>query len=161
MKKRLFQWDSIRWSLKHPFGWIQLKTAETDGRLHVQKTTNPIKWLQNQASKTGRQNGDSIKGKHVHRWFTEKIEVSSIKLKDHTPSLVTLQELQLDDTYERVTVEVKVKKVTKVETVGRGKTKQDVIIADGGGDAKVILWEGHIRELWNIGYNLENFVMRE
>lgn len=86
---------------------------------------------------------------------SKKIEVSNIEFKDHTPSLVTLHELQLVDTYERVNVDVKVKKVTKVETVGRGKTKQDVIIADGGGNAKVTLWVEHIREFRDICYNLE------
>jgi len=92
----------------------------------------------------------------------KKIEVLSVEFKDHTPSLVTLHELQGVDTYERVTVDVKVTRVSEVETVGTGKKKQDVTIADGGGTAKVTLWEEHIGELRNnICYNLANFVVRE
>jgi len=55
-----------------------------------------------------------------------------------------------------VTVDEKVKRVAEVETVGTGKKRQDVIIADGDGTAKVSLWEEHIRELRNnICYNLK------
>ena len=66
-----------------------------------------------QESKTGQQNGGSIKSKHAHWWVTEKSEVSSVEFKDNTPSPVMLRKLQLVDTNKQVSVDVKVNKITE------------------------------------------------
>ena len=59
--------------------------------------------------------------------------MSSVDFEDDKPVVLTLQELQSTDEYEKVSIEVKVIKVTIPETVGTGKRKQDVIVADGTG----------------------------
>ena len=51
----------------------------------------------------------------------KKIEVSSVEFEDTTPSHVTLSELQSMDTYKHITVEIKVLKLTEIETVSSGK----------------------------------------
>ena len=76
--------------------------------------------------------------------------------------MLTLQELQSTDEYEKVSIEVKVIKITIPETVGTGKRKQDVIVADGTATGKVTLWEEHIGDLEeNASYKLQNFMVRE
>ena len=50
-----------------------------------------------------------------------------------------LEGLQVIDIYSRVTADVKVEKICEQETMTSGKKKQDVLIADGSGTAKVTL----------------------
>ena len=74
-----------------------------------------------------------LKGSTTISGSPKKIQVSSVDFEDDKPVVLTLQELQSTDEYEKVSIEVKVIKVTIPETVGTGKRKQDVIVADGTG----------------------------
>ena len=52
-----------------------------------------------------------------------------------------LNQLNDLDEYDRVTVKVKVVEIQATEIVGKGKQKQEVIIADATASAKLTLWE--------------------
>ena len=49
--------------------------------------------------------------------------------------------------YDRVSVHIKVSNVTHPTKVPTGKKKQDVIIVDGSGSGKCVLWEENIGNL--------------
>ena len=64
--------------------------------------------------------------------------------------------------YDRVSVHIKVSNVTHPTEVPTGKKKQDVIIVDGSGSGKCVLWEENIGNLKEGEcYLLKNFVVRE
>lgn len=64
--------------------------------------------------------------------------------------------------FERVTVEVQVSDVDKVMEVKGGKLKQDVIIKDCTGAAKLTLWEQDIDKLGlGTSYKLSGMLVRE
>ena len=49
--------------------------------------------------------------------------------------------------YDRVSIHIKVSNVTHPTEVPTGKKKQDVIIVDGSGSGKCVLWEENIGNL--------------
>ena len=49
--------------------------------------------------------------------------------------------------YDRVTVRVKVSKLSEPTEIPTGKKQQDVIVVDGSGSSKCVLWEDKIGSL--------------
>lgn len=71
------------------------------------------------------------------------------------------KQLQDKENCDRVIVQVKVVKVHEEETVGDGKRKQDVKVADGSDVGNVVLWEGDIGKLEDgVSYQLNRFKVR-
>ena len=65
------------------------------------------------------------------------------------------------EVFEKVTVNVKAIAVKDPTQIG-DKTKQDILIADKTGTAKVSLWEDHVNALIeHDSYCLKNFMVRE
>ena len=77
---------------------------------------------------------------------------------DTTAKVVTLDKLEGLEVFDRATVNVK---VVELKEIG-GKSKTDIIIADGSGTARVSVWEGHVNTMEeNTSYCLKNFMVRE
>lgn len=98
-----------------------------------------------------------LKGSIKISMSPRKFSLSNIVIKEVTP----VSDLQLKNMYDRVSVRVKVNKVTEPTEVPTGKKKQDVIV-DSSGSCKCVLWEEKIESL-NEGdsYLLKNFVVQE
>ena len=65
------------------------------------------------------------------------------------------------EVFQKVTVNVKVLEVKETVPIA-GKRKQDIIIADQTGTAKVSLWEEHIDTMRDGAcYQLKNFTIRD
>ena len=65
-------------------------------------------------------------------------------LKTAGSTVVSVKDLNTIPENERVTMKVTVIKVNDPQTLHGGKTKQDVIVADGTGKATIILWGSNI-----------------
>ena len=92
----------------------------------------------------------------------KKIEVADIDFEDDTPEEIQLDSLQSKFEYVKVTVRVKIHRVTEAETVRTGKRKQEVVVADKKSTAKVTLWEDQIGSLkQGESYCLEVFFVKE
>lgn len=80
-----------------------------------------------------------------------------------SPKDITLNELQELDDYSGVNVDVKIMSVGEVQHVGvAGPKKQDVIIADSSGLARLTLWEKDTDSLREQQcYHFTNFLVRE
>ena len=88
-----------------------------------------------------------------------KFDFSNILIKEE---ITPLSDLESKGVYDRVSVHIKVSKVTYRTEVPTGKKKQDVIIVDGSGSAKCVLWEENIGNLKEEEcYLLKTFVVRE
>ena len=75
--------------------------------------------------------------------------------------VICIKELQEKEDGDRVIVQVKVIKVREEETVGDGKKKQEVEVADGSDVGNVVLWEGDIGKLEDgVSYQLNRFKVR-
>ncbi len=70
--------------------------------------------------------------------FKEDVNDGSVDM-----CIVNLSEFNIDD---RVTVSVAVLRVKEPESVGNGKLKQEVVIADQTGKATLILWESDVNK---------------
>ena len=91
----------------------------------------------------------------------------------HSPSLMMtrrtttrrrsdLSQLIITQNYKKVCIDIKVVKKSNATYVAGNKRKQDVIIADNTGRAKVTLWEQNVDALTpDSSYSLQNFVVRE
>ena len=76
-------------------------------------------------------------------------------------SRICLQEMDDKQDYDRVVVQVKSIKVCESESVGDGKKKQDVEVADTSGVTTVVLWGTDIDKLdEGISYQLNRFRIR-
>lgn len=80
------------------------------------------------------------------------VEASSVNFKEIDVStigsdIISLAELPKKSEYDRVTVRIQVTKVEGTEVVGRGKKKQEIVIADSTGVANLTLWEEDIGSL--------------
>ena len=95
-----------------------------------------------------------------------KIEQSNaeVDIKDITTigaDVICLKQLQDKEDCDRVIVRVKVVKVREEETVGDGKRKQDVEVADESDIGNVVLWEGDVGKLEDsVSYQLNRFKVR-
>ena len=87
----------------------------------------------------------------------KKIDVASLMV-DTSAKVVTLDKPEGLEVFDRATVNVK---VVELKEIG-GKSKTDIIIADGSGTARVSVWEGHVNTMEvNASYCLKNFMVRE
>lgn len=95
----------------------------------------------------------------------KKIDISTITRDDDEPEAsptVTLDTLYKIQNFQRVTLNIKVITNNEPTYVTGGKRKQDVIVADHYGTAKLVLWEDKVDSLEeNESYTLKNFVVRE
>ena len=90
----------------------------------------------------------------------KKLDVAVLKV-DASPKVVSLEDLDGLAVFDRATVNIKAVEM-KEEMNVKGKVKQDVIVADGSGTARVSVWEGHVNEMKvNCSYCLKNFMIRE
>ena len=88
----------------------------------------------------------------------KKIKISTLEYDIDSPTTITLDQLKSTNAYEKVIVNIKVLRCKEPVQVGAGKTKQDVIIGDQSGTAKVTLWEEHVGDLKeHSSYSLYNF----
>ena len=77
------------------------------------------------------------------------------------PTSITLDALPIIETFNKVTVNVKVM-IVKEQTYVADKILLDVFVADQLGTAKVCLWEEHVNSLaLNKSYCLKNFTVKE
>ena len=83
-----------------------------------------------------------------------KFDFSNILIKEE---ITPLSDLESKGVYDRISVHIKVSKVTYRTEVPTGKKKQDVIIVDGSGSAKCVLWEENIGNLKEEVLSTENF----
>lgn len=94
------------------------------------------------------------------------VEESDLHFKVSDPktvgsALVKLNQLDTLQEYDLVTVKVTVLKVHNPQTVGTGKTKQDVLIADDTAKSSITLWESHVNSLKeHKSYQLNKMVVR-
>lgn len=101
----------------------------------------------------------------VLRTYT-KIERSHIKfdvpdMKTVGSPLIPLCDLEKKEEYDKVTVRIKVIKLHDPQTVGTGKIKQDVTIADATAKATLTLWESNVKKLDNQkSYQLNRVIVR-
>ena len=92
---------------------------------------------------------------------SKKFNVTDDAEDDHRTT-INLSELIITQNFQRVYIDVKVVKKSNVTYVAGNKRKQDVIIADNTGRAKLTLWEQNIDALTpDSSYSLQNFVVRE
>ena len=90
----------------------------------------------------------------------KKMDIASLMV-DAAAKVVTLDELDGLEVFDRATVNVKVVELKEEMQVG-GKSKRDIIIADGSGTARVSVWEGHVNTMEeNTSYCLKDFMVRE
>ena len=73
-----------------------------------------------------------------------KCEFSNILIQEE---ITPLSDLESKGVYDCVSVHIKVSNVTHPTEVPTGKKKQDVIIVDGSGSGKCVLWEENIGNL--------------
>ncbi len=93
----------------------------------------------------------------------KKMNVSALmqEMVVDTPTTIELGGISHTDLFQKVTVSVKVLDVKEVERAG-DKQKQDVIVGDSSGTAKVTLWGENVDKLTNGEcYQLQNFIIRE
>ena len=92
----------------------------------------------------------------------KKLDVPAlINATDTGPKTVTLDALPTMGIFEKVTTAVKAIVVKEPDSVG-DKQRQDVIVADETGTARVCLWEDDINKLVeNSSYRLQNFTVSE
>lgn len=76
--------------------------------------------------------------------------------------IITLDEVSATGAFQRVICEVKVLSVGVGMEVNGGKHKQDIVIGDSTGKAKLTLWESEIDTLQeNMSYRLNGMIVRE
>ena len=92
----------------------------------------------------------------------KKLDVTSLMADITTGSkTVKLSSVESMESFERVTVNVKVTDVKDKIEVG-GKSKQDVLVGDDSSRIRVAVWESHVNLMAkNKSYWLENFMVRE
>ena len=89
----------------------------------------------------------------------KKFAISRLDFENNTPTNITLSEFESTDTFERVSVNVKVYTTTDPISLPGGKKKQDVIVADSSVGA---LWQNDVGCLQEQeSYTLKGFVVRE
>ena len=92
----------------------------------------------------------------------KKIEVADIDFEDETPEEIELDALEGKFEYAKVTVGVKIHRVSEPDIVRTGKKKQEVLVADKKSTAKVTLWEDQVGSLTEgVSYCLQSFVVKE
>jgi hypothetical protein len=92
---------------------------------------------------------------------SKEIDTSNMN-QDEASSIITLSQLLTTQNFQKVTVDIKVMNAKAPVYVTGEKLKQDIIIADETGTAKVTLWEKHVQSLQNSkSYTLKNFTVRE
>ena len=97
------------------------------------------------------------------RKSSRKLNMETIMTSTNDPKPITLNILPTLNQYDKVSVNVKAIRLLQPEQVGQDKKiKRDVIVADGSGTAKVVLWEQHIDALQEgKSYSLNNFHVKE
>ena len=94
----------------------------------------------------------------------QHIDVESVRGSSCGASgkLIKLEELQQLIAFQRVSCEVKAVDVDAVMEVSAGKKKQDVLVGDSTGVARVTVWESEIGKLEEGGsYRLTGMIVRE
>ena len=82
-------------------------------------------------------------------------------LKTVGSALITLNQLNEYDEYDRITVKALVKEVEEPQTVGGGKIKQGALLCDSTGSATITLWEGDVGMLIvGKSYQLNRVIIR-
>ena len=91
-----------------------------------------------------------------------KVQIEVEDLSTIGAAMICLQEIQdHKEDYNRVVVRVKSVKVCETETVGDGKKKRDVEMADASDVTTVVLWETDVDKLEEgISYQLNMLRMR-
>ena len=85
-----------------------------------------------------------LKGSTKISMSPRKFDFSNILIQEE---ITPLSDLESKGVYDRVSVHIKVNNVTHPTEVPIRKKKQDVIIVDGNGSAKCVLWEENIGNL--------------
>ena len=98
-----------------------------------------------------------LKGSTKISMSPRKFEFSNILIQEE---ITPLSDLESKGVYDRVSVHIKVGNITHPTEVPTGKKKQDVIIVDGSGSGKCVLWGENIGNLKGECYLLKNFVVR-
>ena len=99
--------------------------------------------------------------KHYTKIQRSPVQFDIQDLKTVGSPLIPLSDLGKHQEYDRVTVRVKVIRSNDPQTVGNGKTKQDVIIADATAKSTLVLWESKVQTLVNHkSYQLNRVLVR-
>ena len=90
---------------------------------------------------------------------SKRFDFSTIFIKE---AIVPLSRIESKSVYDRVSVRVKMWKVNDLTDVANGKKKQNVVIIDGSGSSRCVLWEEKVGSL-NKGecYLLKTIVVKE
>ena len=85
-----------------------------------------------------------LKGKTKISMSPKKFDFANILIEEE---IIPLSGIESKGVFDRVSVRVKVSKVADAAEIPTGKKKQDVVVVDGSGSAKCVLWEEKIGSL--------------
>lgn len=85
-----------------------------------------------------------LKSESLIRESPKEISIPDVDFEDDLLAEITLDALPPNYEFAKVTVNVKVQRLTDPETVRNGKKKLAVYVADCSSSAKVTLWEEHV-----------------
>ena len=92
----------------------------------------------------------------------KKINIPEEDLDVNMPSVVKLSQLPQIQDFQRISLDIKVVYTEKPLEVTGGKRKQDVIISDDTGTARLTLWENKVNSLdEDLSYALRNVTVRQ
>ena len=126
-------------------------------------TTINLQNCQVKESREGNKMEVMLKGNTIIVESEKDINKSLLDCEDvNTPAFITLSQLLTTQNFQRVSMNVKVIELKTPTYVTGEKMKQDVIIADSTGNAKLTLWEKDVNSLDLVqSYSLCNFTVRE
>ena len=85
-----------------------------------------------------------LKGNTKIGMSPKKFDFANILIEDE---IIPLSGIESKGVFDRVSVRVKVSKVADAAEIPTGKKKQDVVVVDGSGSGKCVLWEEKIGSL--------------
>ena len=103
-----------------------------------------------------------LKGSSVVRSSVRQIDVSGIRFGIDVAGVVSVEDVCSRSVYDRVSLKMKVLSVRETVCVGKGKTKQDVVVGDSTCVVKFTLWEEAVgKRKVGESYLLENVIVME
>ena len=143
-------------------GFLPAQQKKLDGF----STSKKAVAFQNCEVKPSRQGGEEME--IILKTSTEIVESprsldpTVFTVSDPETNKISLSDIGLVSTYQKVIVDVKVMSVMEPVDVSGGKRKQEVVVGDHTGSCKVTLWEEHVGSLvLESSYRLKNFFVRE